>query len=109
MSQRAAGGWVHLWWRRRPWWCQCTITLILRRESYALWVLPTNPAHPPTHPSSDPPFQVKRVEELLQQELGRHPTEEEVAARSGMSWAKLNYLHKWVENEALDCLGDVLG
>lgn len=39
-------------------------------------------------------LQVKRVEELLQQELGRHPTEEEVAARSGMSWTKLNYLHK---------------
>lgn len=70
---------------------------------------PPQPTTPPTHPSSDPPFQVKRVEELLQQELGRHPTEEEVAARSGMSWAKLNYLHKWVENEALGCLGDVLG
>lgn len=32
------------------------------------------------------------------QELGRHPSEEEVAARSGMSWAKLNYLHKCFRN-----------
>ena len=52
---------------------------------------------------------MKRVEELLEQELGRHPTEEEVAARSGMSWAKLNYLHKCFRNPVVRDTPALLG
>lgn len=71
------------------WWIRQAITRCISDQSRVVRL----PVH--LHEAMS---KVKRVEELLQQELGRPATNEEVAARSGMSWAKLQYLHKCFRN-----------